>query len=157
MLRVDYARWGQTPEDLCHLALSAPHARTRERALALFDITQHSCATQAAMRTGRRAHTVMDWVHAYNQGGPDALAFRRTGGRRPPFSPSAKPTSAGGSAPPSPRPRPRPERGPIKAIPYAQACPADEDLGGLPPGAEFEGDRPPLRPVRATPDDGLHR
>ena len=39
MLRVDYARWGQTPEDLRHLALSAPHARTRERALALFDIT----------------------------------------------------------------------------------------------------------------------
>src|SRR3954452_23121460 len=83
MLRVDYARWGQTPEDLRHLALSAPHARTRERALALFDITQHSCATQVAVRTGRRAHTVMEWVHAYNQGGPDALAFRRTGGRRP--------------------------------------------------------------------------
>ena len=83
VLRVDYARWGQTPEDLRHLALSAPHARTRERALALFDITQHRCASQVAMRTGRRAHTVMDWVHAYNQGGPDALVFRRTGGRRP--------------------------------------------------------------------------
>src|SRR5881409_2497121 len=79
VLRVDYARWGQTPEDLRHLALNAPHARTRERALALFDITQHRCATQVAMRTGRRAHTVMDWVHAYNQSGPDALAFRRTG------------------------------------------------------------------------------
>src|SRR5215213_5600128 len=85
VLRVDYARWGQTPEDLRHLALSAPHARTRERALALFDITQHGCATQVAVRTGRRAHTVMDWVHAYNQGGPAALAFRRTGGRRPFF------------------------------------------------------------------------
>src|SRR4051812_17958910 len=70
VLRVDCARWGQTPEDLRHLALSAPHARTRERALALFDITQHRCATQAAVRTGRRAHTVMEWVHAYNQGGP---------------------------------------------------------------------------------------
>src|SRR3954454_18020030 len=45
VLRVDYARWGQTPEDLRHLAVSAPHARTRERALALFDITQHRCAT----------------------------------------------------------------------------------------------------------------
>ena len=45
MLRVDHARWGQTPEDLRHLALSAPQARTRERALALLDITQHSCAT----------------------------------------------------------------------------------------------------------------
>ena len=105
VLRVDYARWGQTPEDLRYLALSAPHARTRERALALFDITQHSCATQVAGRTGRRAHTVMDWVHAYNQGGPAALAFRRTGGRRPLFAGAAKPNSARRSAPPSARPR----------------------------------------------------
>ena len=108
MLRVDYARWGQTPEDLRHLAVSALHARTRERALALFDITQHRCATRVAMRTGRRAHTVMDWVHAYNQGGPDALAFRRTGGRRPFFARATKPSSARRSAPPSAWPRRRP-------------------------------------------------
>jgi len=108
VLQVDYARWGQTPEDLRHLALSAPHARTRERALALFDITQHRCATQVALRTGRRAHTVMDGVHAYNQGGPDALTFRRTGGRRPFFAHSAKPSSAQWSAPPSARRPPRP-------------------------------------------------
>ena len=108
MLRVDYARWGQTPEDLRHLAVSAPHARTRERALALFDITQHSCATQVAVRTGRRAHTVMDWVHASHQAGPAALAFRRTGGRRPFFAHSAKPNWARRSDPPSVRPRRRP-------------------------------------------------
>jgi len=106
VLRVDYARLGQTPEDLRYLALNAPHARTRERALALFDITQHRCATQVAMRTGRRAHTVMDWVHAYNAQGPDALAFRRTGGRRPFFAHSAKPSSARRSVRPSAR-RPR--------------------------------------------------
>ena len=108
VLRVDLARWGQTPEDLRHLALSAPHARTRERALALFDITQHRCATQVAVRTGRRAHTVMDWVHAYNAQGPDALAFRRTGGRRPLFAHSMKPNSARRSAPPSARRPPHP-------------------------------------------------
>ena len=108
VLRVDCARWGQTPEDLRHLALNAPHARTRERALALFDITQHRCATQVAGRTGRRAHTVLGWVHAYNQGGPDALAFRRTGGRRPFFARVAKPNSARLSAPPNARPRRRP-------------------------------------------------
>src|SRR5215210_7310444 len=62
VLRVDDARWGQTPEDLRHLALSAPHARTRERALALFNITQHRCATQVARRTGRRTHTVLGRV-----------------------------------------------------------------------------------------------
>jgi len=108
VLRVDYARWGQTPEDLRHLGLSAPHARTRERALALFDITQHRCATQGAVRTGRRAHTVMDWVHAYNAQGPDALTFRRTGGRRPLFAHSAQPSSARWSAPPSARRPPHP-------------------------------------------------
>src|SRR5215210_1645497 len=83
VLRVDYARWGQSPQDLRSLALSAPHARTRERALALFEITQGRCATRLAGRTGRHPQTVMGWVHAYNVQGPDALAFRRTGGRRP--------------------------------------------------------------------------
>ena len=122
MIRVDCARWGQTSEDLRHLALSAPHARTRERALALFDITQHSCATQVAGRTGRRAHTVMSWVHAYNQGGPDALAFRRTGGRRPFFAHSAKPNSARRSARPSARPRRRPSSGRIQR--HAGRCAA---------------------------------
>src|SRR4051794_41985357 len=110
MVRVDYARWGQTPEDLRYWALNAPHARTRERALALFDITQHSCATQVAGRTGRRAHTVLGWVHAYNQGGPDALTFRRTGGRRPLFFPHAEPRPAGGAAgAPAPRAPPPPK------------------------------------------------
>src|SRR5690349_17763402 len=83
VLRVDYARWGQTPEDLRHLALSAPHTRTRERALALFEITQGRCATRLAARTGRHPQTVMGWVHAYNAQGPAALAYRHTGGRRP--------------------------------------------------------------------------
>src|ERR1041385_327331 len=94
VLRVDLARWGQTPDDLRHLALSAPHARTRERALALFDITQHRCATQVAGRTGRRAQPVLVWVHAYKAQGPDALTFRRTGGRRPFFARTAEPNSA---------------------------------------------------------------
>ena len=99
---------GLAPEDLRHVSLNAPHARTRERALALFDITQHSCATQVAVRTGRRAHTVMGWVHAYNAQGPDALVYRRTGGRRPFFARSAKPNSARSSATPSARRPPHP-------------------------------------------------
>jgi hypothetical protein len=126
-LRVACARWGQTPEDLRHLALSAPHARTRERALALFDITQHrcasqGCASQVAGRTGRRAHTVLGWVPAYNAQGPDALTFRRTGGRRPFFAHVARPTSARRSAPLSARPPRRPEPGPIQ--PRAGRCAA---------------------------------
>ena len=108
MIRVDYARWGQTPEGLRSLALSAPHARTRERALALFEITQGRCATRIAESTGRHPQTVMGWVHAYTAHGPDALAFRRTGGRRPFSARTAKPNSARRSAPPSVRPRRRP-------------------------------------------------
>src|SRR4029078_12115334 len=120
VLRVAYARWGQTPEDLRHLALSAPHARTRERALALFDITQGRCATRLAARTRRPPHTVIvwvqascaartrrapqpvrGWVQASNAQGPAALAFHRTGARRPLFAHSAKPSSARWSARPS--------------------------------------------------------
>ena len=98
MLRVDYARWDQTPEDLRRLATSAPHPRTRERFLALYEITQESCATRIAERTNRHAQTVMEWVHAYNTCGPEALAYRRTGGR-PPFAGASKPASARLSAP----------------------------------------------------------
>jgi transposase len=107
MLRIDHVRWGQTPEDLRQLALSAPHARTRERFLALYDITQESCATRVAARTRRHPQTVMEWVRLYNERGPDALLYRRSGGR-PPFVPGSRPASVRRSAPPSVPPRPRP-------------------------------------------------
>ena len=107
MLRVDYARWGGTAEDLRHVALSAPHARTRERALALYEITQGSCATRVAACTGRHAQTIMDWVHAYNAQGPGTLAFRRTGGR-PPFARRSQRRFETRSAPPSARRPPHP-------------------------------------------------
>ena len=113
MLRVEYAHWGQSPEDLRRLAMSAPHARTRERALALYDIAQGSCATRVAARTGRHPQTVMGWVHAYNAQGPDALGFRRTGGR-PPFALRLRRRFETPSAPPSVRPPPHPERGPTR-------------------------------------------
>jgi hypothetical protein len=107
MLSVAHARWGQTPEDLRRLAMSAPHLRTRERFLALYDITQESCATRVAMRAGRHPQTVMGWLHAYNAHGPDALVYRRTGGR-PPFAPASKPALPRPSAPPSALPPPHP-------------------------------------------------
>jgi hypothetical protein len=45
MLRVDHGRWGQTLVNVRQLALSATHARTRERWLALHDIVQGARAT----------------------------------------------------------------------------------------------------------------
>jgi hypothetical protein len=83
MLRVDHARWGQTPEELRQLATSAAHQRTRERFLALYEITQAGCATQAVARTARHPQTVMEGLHLYNERGPTALAYRRTGGCPP--------------------------------------------------------------------------
>jgi hypothetical protein len=100
MLRVDYDRWGQTPEDLRQLAMRAAHQRTRERFLALYEITQASCATQVAARTQRHPQTVMKWLHLYNTRGPETLTFRRTGGR-PPFAPRSRPGSARSSTLPS--------------------------------------------------------
>src|ERR687884_1531392 len=100
MLRVDYGRWGQTPEDLRQLATRAPHRRTRERFVALYEIAAEGCATRVASRTRRHPQTVMEWVHLYNTGGPAALADRRTGGRRPHFLPPPEPPSAASTSPP---------------------------------------------------------
>ena len=100
VLRVDHERWGQTAGDLRDLALSAPHARSRERFLALHEIARGGCASAVAERTGRHPQTVMGWLHRYNGGGSEAVQYRRTGGR-PPFAPRSKPRSVGRSAPPS--------------------------------------------------------
>jgi hypothetical protein len=103
MLRVDHARWDQTPADLRRLAMNASHSRTRERFLALYEITQESCATRVAERTRRHPQTVLEWLHLYNT--PEALTYQRTGGR--PFARRSKPALARRSAPPNAPPQPR--------------------------------------------------
>ncbi len=80
MLKVDYARWGQSPEDLRHLSMSAVHERTRERFLALYEIALGSYPTQLAKRTSRHYQTLMQWVRNYNKHGPESQVFRHTGG-----------------------------------------------------------------------------
>ena len=107
VLHVEHERWGQSVAELRQLALSAPHARSRERFLALHEIARGGCATGVAGRSGRHAQTVMEWVRHYNEGGPEALAYRRTGGR-PPFAPRSRPASVRSSAPPSTPRRRRP-------------------------------------------------
>ena len=106
MLRVEYARWGQTPGDLRELAMSASHLRTRERFLVLYEITQESCATRVAERTHRHPQTVLEWLYLYNTGDPrgaDLSAHRRP----PPFARRSKPALARRSVPPNAPPQPR--------------------------------------------------
>jgi transposase len=93
VLRVDVSRWDQTAAELHNLALHAPHPRSRERFLVLHEIAQGGCATEIATRSGRHPQTVMGWVHAYNDHGPAALFYRRSGGR-PPFARGSRRLSA---------------------------------------------------------------
>ncbi|MBW4471231.1 MAG: helix-turn-helix domain-containing protein [Stenomitos rutilans HA7619-LM2] len=83
MLKVNLERWQHSPERLREQAFSAHHARTRERVLALYEISQGKSATQIGWQTGRNPQTIMDWVHRYNQGGLESLVYHRTGGHPP--------------------------------------------------------------------------
>ena len=84
MIRPDINKWNQTHDDLLRLATQSSHPRTRERFLALFQIaTEATNATQWAKQIDRCDECVMAWVHTYNQRGPDAMIYRRTGGSAP--------------------------------------------------------------------------
>jgi transposase len=84
MVRPDTAKWGQSLSDLRELSVAAKHLRTRERFLALYMIGSHQTnATLWAAEIGHADATVIGWVHTYNKLGPEALYYRRTGGRPP--------------------------------------------------------------------------
>jgi len=84
MVRVDCNKWGQTPEDLRRASVEAPHARSRERFQALYLIASGRFnATACAAHIGRQDETVLGWIHRYNAQGPQAVAYRRSGGRAP--------------------------------------------------------------------------
>jgi hypothetical protein len=89
MVRPDLAKWNQSLDDLLRGSLEAPHPRTRERNLALYNIASgQATATSIAKLLNRENETVMNWVHNYNKSGPEALVYRRTGGSLPLFLPS---------------------------------------------------------------------
>jgi hypothetical protein len=73
MLKVDLERWHHSPESLREQALRANQARTRERFLALDEITQGKSATQVGRQTRRNPQTIMDWVHQLQGWLDDAL------------------------------------------------------------------------------------
>lgn len=82
MLTIKTAAWQQTPEMLKDYALKSEHPRTRERFMALYEITQGQSSTQMAVQSHRNPQMVMDWVHRYNSGGPEPCC---TGTVWPPF------------------------------------------------------------------------
>ncbi len=85
MVRPDPSKWGQTLADFRRLSVEAEHPRTRERFLALYMIGScHRNATQWSAEIERDDDTVIGWVNTYNELGPEALYYRRSGGR-PPF------------------------------------------------------------------------
>src|SRR3712207_5322422 len=84
MIQVDIAKWRQTVEDLRLASLNEAHPRSRERFQALYLIASGQFnATTCAAHIGRQDETVLGCVHLYNEHGPDALTYRRTGGRAP--------------------------------------------------------------------------
>lgn len=84
MLELDLAKWSQTPEDLRMEAMTGAHERTRERFLALYELTQQGRGASAIARAaGRHPQTLIRWVHRYNEAGPQALVFEHTGGVSP--------------------------------------------------------------------------
>jgi TPR repeat protein len=89
MVRPDFSRWNQTADDLLRLSREAKHPRSRERYLALYAIgSGQNNATQWAKATAPKGYpeneTVMGWIHHYNASGPEAVAYRHSGGC-PPF------------------------------------------------------------------------
>ena len=83
MLKVKYELWNQNRESLRQEALIAKHPRTRERLMALYEISEGKSATEVGKRSKRNPQTVMKWVHKYNQEGLAALKYHHSGGRTP--------------------------------------------------------------------------
>lgn len=87
MLKVKFELWNQSPEQLREDSLKAEHPRTRERLMAVYEISRGQSATQVARKTKRNPQTVMEWVHKYNQDGPETLKYQHSGGH-PPLCPN---------------------------------------------------------------------
>lgn len=90
MVRPDLQKWSLSLSTLTELSISAEHPRTRERLTALVLLSQGQatdgyrgparCAERLHAVLGRDVHTVLKWVHDFNDRGPAALVYRHTGG-----------------------------------------------------------------------------
>jgi len=61
----------------------APTARERERWHALWLLARGWSAAQVAEALERDAHTIGDWIEAFQEKGPAGLMFEQTGGPPP--------------------------------------------------------------------------
>lgn len=90
-VRPDFAKWNQNAEDIRRLSIEADHARSRERYQALYQVGSQQCnSSEWAKATGRQKQTVLQWLHSYNEQGPDSLIYQYTGGRQPKLNEAEK-------------------------------------------------------------------
>lgn len=87
------ARWQITPADAREQIYRAKSPRERERWHALWLLARGWSAAQVAQALERDTHTIGEWLNAFAQDGPPAVAFEQRGGSPPPFSQSSKPPS----------------------------------------------------------------
>ena len=84
-------RWGIEVRQIRERMYRAPTPRERERWHALWLLAQGWPANKVAEVLERDPHTIGNWLAAFDQDGPAALAFEHTGGSPPPSGPSPRP------------------------------------------------------------------
>ena len=91
MIRPDFEKWKQNALDMRRLSIEAEHPGSRERFQALYIIgSGQKNASQWAKQIKRQKQTVLEWLHSYNELGPDNLAYQHSGGRQAKLSQDEK-------------------------------------------------------------------
>ena len=85
------ACWHLTPADAREQIYRAKTARERERWHALMWLSRGWPAAQVAQALERDPHPIGDWLTAFAQAGPPALAFEPSGGSPPPSTQTSTP------------------------------------------------------------------
>jgi transposase len=95
MVRPDFEKWNQTVQDIRRLSIEAEHPRSRERFQALYMIgSEQDNASHWATGIQRRKQTVLEWVHRYNDDGPESIHYQHSGGRQAKLSEAEKKRSS---------------------------------------------------------------
>ncbi len=84
-------RWELDVRHVRERMYRAPTPRERERWHALWLVAQGWAANRVAQVLERDAHTVGNWLAAFDRDGPAALAFEQTGAPPPPSTRRPRP------------------------------------------------------------------